>query len=195
MKLASAKNIFRRTLFFNSDKLPPPQRGFTLIEVLIGVLIIMLMTGYGIANYRRLEERQRAEGAAKTVEQAIRDTQKRASAGVKPLDIDVLTPPNNCGDNSTDLDGYQLSFGGTNYTISAVCHNLALPYSEQVVNATLPNGTSFTNAGNISIQYNLLGEANISQRVCVQGGGFTFGMDVDLGGSVSFLGEGVGGCP
>jgi len=47
--------------------------GFTLIEIMVAVMVISFMSGGGVAAYRRLNDRALVEGAAKQVEQALRE--------------------------------------------------------------------------------------------------------------------------
>lgn len=152
--------------------------GYTLIELLIGIAILMLVTGAGIASFTKLNERETVEGAAKLVELAIRDAQKQAVARVKP--------PGFCIGSNT-LVAYRVSLGTVDinkYQITAVCSDASI-WSEGLV--TLPSGPVFMTIN--TIDFNLLGEAdgNYDVRVGNSEGTILYNIGVDVGGSISFL--------
>jgi len=150
--------------------------GFTLIEIMVAVLLIGLMSGGGIAAYRRLNERSSVEGAARQVEQALREAQKRAASGVKP---------SGC---TGDLLTYIMTMGGSvvgenKYTIQADCFT-SDPYP---VTYKLPEGTKFP--AQTSISFRALSKGSSGGSVSVQNdtGSFVYEIRVSEGGAITTL--------
>ncbi|MCH7951465.1 prepilin-type N-terminal cleavage/methylation domain-containing protein [Patescibacteria group bacterium] len=158
-------------------------KGFTLLEILVVVVIFGLLLGGAVANYRRLNERKIVEGAAKQVEQALRDAQKRASAGVKPSSVE-------CDDPET-LNSYVITMSGTGYQIQANCSG----GSPSPSSYTLPQGTTIGSASAPTVTFNVLTLAATAATVCVQNtsGTLIFKIDVTDGGAISYQGQQI--CP
>lgn len=58
--------------------------GFSLVELMVTVTIMLALTGGGIAGYLNLRSRQNLVNAGKEVEQLLRSAQKKARVGDKP---------------------------------------------------------------------------------------------------------------
>jgi prepilin-type N-terminal cleavage/methylation domain-containing protein len=163
------------------------QKGFSLIEILIVVVLFGLLVGISVANYRRLNERKRVENAAKQVEQALRDAQKRASAGVKPVAAVC--------DGTNTLDFYRVSMIWNVYWINAFCSGGAV----NVGFYSLPEKTWFEPAfGWTHVAFSVLSQGATAEEVCVrnESGSMVYVLCVDQGGAVSFLGQqGSCSCP
>lgn len=87
-----------------------PRSGFTLIEVLVAITIMMLMTGGGIAAFITFNDRQSVQGAARQLQTILRTAQVKARVGEKPA-------------GCTKLTGYRVqTTANTNQVVlSAVC--------------------------------------------------------------------------
>lgn len=151
------------------------ETGFTLIEIMVAVVLIGLMSGGGVAAYRRLNERSSVEGAAKQVEQALREAQKRADSGVKPLGCNGV------------LLAYIMTMGGavgeSKYTIQADCETsdpLAVTYK-------LPEGTKFPAQKTISFRALSKGSTGGSVSVQNTAGSFVYEVRVSEGGAITTL--------
>src|SRR3989344_850727 len=157
--------------------------GFTLIEIMVAVMVISFMSGGGVAAYRRLNDRALVEGAAKQVEQALRETQKRASSGVKPTGC------------SGALASYSISMGGAlgedRYSIQADCATTD-PAAETF---DLPTGTRFPLEKRVS--FPALGKGATPETIWVQNDSqqITYELRVSQGGSLSGLGQAEGAVP
>lgn len=103
--------------------------GFTLIEMIITVSLILLFTALGIAQYNTYNEKERVRQAFLTLRTDLRLAQTKADSALKP---DV------CGD--TVFDGYQVSITENTYTINAKC---GATTSDMTV-VYLPNGVTFS---------------------------------------------------
>ena len=113
------------------------QRGFTLIEILVVILLIGVIVGGGVASYRRLQETKLIEGAAREAEQGIRKAQKNAEAGVKPQSW--------CDGSGETLVSYSIEFRGptypkNEYRISANCSDGG---SSLIETRELPQGAKY----------------------------------------------------
>lgn len=67
------------------------QSGFTMIELLITIGIMILIFGGGIASYLNLDRRQSLLNVCKEIESMSRSAQKKARVGERPVGCDKLT--------------------------------------------------------------------------------------------------------
>lgn len=58
--------------------------GYTLIEIMVGIVILSVVTGAGLAAYRTFDEQQKLTLSSKQIVSLLRDAQKRAQTGEKP---------------------------------------------------------------------------------------------------------------
>jgi len=94
-------------------------KGYTLIEILIGLTIIGLIFGFGYVSFRDFSRRQTLIGTAKAVQGDLRLAQALAAAGQKPTDAD--DPLSLCKGVNT-LDGYGFKvYSAIEYKIEAYC--------------------------------------------------------------------------
>jgi prepilin-type N-terminal cleavage/methylation domain-containing protein len=98
---------------FRFGEKSPLQKGYTLIELLIAVMIMFLVFGLGMANLRGYQRQRVLEGAVAQVKGHLRLAQQMAQSGVKPagcgaLKLESITFQRDTGDNTT-------------YHIRAVC--------------------------------------------------------------------------
>lgn len=103
--------------------------GFTIIELLVSVAIIMVVTGGVIVNYNNYNDTQKARSAALTVKNDLRFAQSRAYNGEKPAA------------GCSELMGYRVTFTATSYAVQAECTEGLLAEEQTVV---LQSGISFS---------------------------------------------------
>lgn len=102
-------------------------RGYTLIEILVGLTIIGLLFGVGYANFRSFSRRQVVLNAAKNIQGDLRLTQEIALAGQKPSDPSCNSPANT-------LNGYNFTvLSSDSYEIRAVCSGGAVASATKTV--------------------------------------------------------------
>ncbi len=90
------------------------EKGYTLIEILVGLTIIGVLFTTGYVGFRDFSRRQALSSAVKSVQGDLRLTQGYALAGQKPDDIFCNSPAN--------LIGYNFNVvSSTEYRIEAVC--------------------------------------------------------------------------
>ena len=66
------------------------QHGFTLIELMVSVTIMLLLVGGGIASYVSFNDRQTLVTSAHRVETYLRSAQKKARVGDRPATCTVF---------------------------------------------------------------------------------------------------------
>ncbi len=107
--------------------------GFTFIEILVSVTLLLLLSGLLVAGYNRFNDSQVVAQAAATVQNNFRAIRTDAASGIKP---------EGCG----TLVGYRVAFPtSASYTATAVCQTaggqeeLGIPDTY-----VLPTGVTFT---------------------------------------------------
>jgi len=88
----------------------PTKRGFTLIEMLISVTVMLLVVGGGIAAFLNFNDAQNLQGEGKELVSILRAAQSKARVGDRP-------------DGCTGLSGYAVrgTAQGTGVQMYAIC--------------------------------------------------------------------------
>lgn len=148
------------------------QLGFTLIEMMIVVTIMLFLFSAGLASYMKFNDNQVVLATGKQIQLMLRTAQKKARVGDKPSGCSIL-------------QGYQLS-GSTAanavVTLNAICNVSTLVAVETY---TMP--TDVTLASALSITFKVL-TAGTDQpgTVTVQNSNSTnFSFTVGAGGDIS----------
>lgn len=133
------------------------KRGFSLVQILIGIIIAFLIFGAGASTFRRNQVSRELDSQAKILEQAILETRKKATTGMKPEGW--------CSADSDSLKSYSIHFG-----------NL-LEQNEYEIQANCSNGTTVSNIfklkpnmivyKNVKIEFDLLGRLDDATKVCI----------------------------
>ncbi len=121
-------------------------RGFTLIEVMIGLLIISTLFIGGYTAYREFQRRQIVASAAAELKVNLNLARQRALSGEKTTDC------------TTSMDGYDFTLGtnfsstsvntATNYSYRPSCGlNSGLTYSNSTTTINLPSGVTISSLG------------------------------------------------
>lgn len=85
--------------------------GFTFLELLIVISIMVLFFGLGFANFRDYQSRQKLTSAQRVIKADLRYAQEQALAGIKP------------GVSCDILNGYKVEYvSRTRYSVSANCN-------------------------------------------------------------------------
>lgn len=145
--------------------------GFTLLELLISVTIMMLLVGMGVASFITFNERQQLVGAAKELQEFFRSAQTRSRTG----DI-----PAGCG----AFSGYNIQMAIDNPSVQmyAVCSTGNVLRSEK----TLTGGVRPTVAINMTF-LNLKGGVTNASSVVLRlpSGSLTYSFKVTAGGEIT----------
>lgn len=119
------------------------QNGFTLVELIVVVVIILTLTGFGIVSYNKFNQKQALTQTAFEIRNNLRDAQNRALSGDKDCSkckgADAI-----CG-TADDLVLDNWSFtktSATSYAISGSCNSQ--PFSTNYTKTfTLASGLQF----------------------------------------------------
>ncbi len=103
--------------------------GFTIIELIVSIAILLLLVGGLLASYNNYNQGQLIKQASQTVKANIRLAQSKALSAIKPAS------------GCTELIGYTVSFTQTTYSIQAQCTEGLVGTATQL---TLAQGASFS---------------------------------------------------
>lgn len=109
------------------------KHGFTLIEMIVAVTIMMVLLGGTIIGYTAYNDKQKIKQAALTVKSHMRLARTHALAGKKPI---------SCEDTDT-FAGYEITFSTSSYALTPLCESAGAVASERVT-VTLPDGVVFS---------------------------------------------------
>lgn len=113
--------------------------GFTMIELLTAVSIMMLLLGGGIAAYMQFDEGQELRRATDEVISALELVRKEARAGDKP---------SSCQRMLTNT----VNFNTHTYTTSTVCDNNGSIQNIETSRQQIDDSVTFQNAGMVSFR-------------------------------------------
>jgi prepilin-type N-terminal cleavage/methylation domain-containing protein len=125
------------------------KKGFTLVELLVVISIMVLLFSIGYANYRDFQRRQHLEGAVRMIKADLRLAQEMALAGRKPQ-----YPSGNVCEIST-LGGYSfIRLSQNSYRIDAICSGVVTVKGPE----TLASGVEMASfSGGNTIFFRVLG--------------------------------------
>ncbi|MEK7168456.1 MAG: prepilin-type N-terminal cleavage/methylation domain-containing protein [Patescibacteria group bacterium] len=121
---------------------------YTLVELLVGILIISIVFGVGFAGYRDFSRRQTLTGVSKQLVADLRLIQQLALTGQKPSGVSCDT-----------LNSYTFSrTSASTYNLIANCvSNLGVVSSPVYKNVNLGSTITFTST-NASFRFKVLGQ-------------------------------------
>lgn len=154
------------------------QKGFTLVEILVGLTIIGLLFGFGYVSFRDFARRQSLSGVAKSLISDLRLAQTNALSGIKP-DNPFCNSPNT-------LQAWRVGFTSTTqYRLVAVCSGgivviktvdspsditMTLPAVNPIIFKVLGQGNNIPLGSSVSIILTQAGTGSV-QTVIVGSGG------------------------
>lgn len=106
------------------------KNGYTLIELLIVIAILISLLGMGLASFNTFNRRERLKQAGLTLKSTLRFAQTKA--------ISVDKPSAGC----TQFSGMQVSFTASSYSVVHVCDPEGVVGSSETV--TLTTGLTFS---------------------------------------------------
>ncbi len=143
--------------------------GFSLIEMLVAITIMMVLVGAGMAAFLTFSDRQNLVQAAKTVQAHMRSAQVKARAGDTP-------------ENCQRLEGYsvRMSAGSNRVRLLAICENGEYLYDRY----DLP--LSVTAQSGVDIEFlGLYGGVNNPSTVTLVSQDWQYAFDVTKGGEIT----------
>lgn len=148
------------------------KRGFTIIELLVVVTIMLVMLGGGIAAFIKFNEKQKAISGGKLILEQLRSAQTLARIGEKPT-------------GCTKLEGYRVSSyveaGTTKIKVSPVC----LPAISSADKITpLPDGVTLESSFNISFRGLHGGTNDPETKIVVKNNTIIYELTVTKGGEI-----------
>ncbi len=147
--------------------------GFTLIEILVSVTLLLVISGLMVANYNGFNDAQVVKQAASTMRSNVQAARTKAATGVKPTGCDQLV-------------GYEVDFTQGTYTVSALC---MVGGSQQVLpNGTvypLPEGVIFSPIPLSTIFYALDRGASVAQTITLNGNQKTATISILASGAIN----------
>lgn len=149
-------------------------KGFTFIELIVTVTIVLLLSGFFVASYNTFNRSQAVVQAAQTLKTNLVNIRTRAISSDKPQNCD-------------ELQGYQVAFpSDTTYTSVALCTVSGL--TEEVgtkVTYTLPKTVTFFPIPSTFIFYVLDRGASADQVITLKGIGKTLEIGIGKGGTIA----------
>jgi prepilin-type N-terminal cleavage/methylation domain-containing protein len=154
------------------------RNGFTLIEIIVSVTLLLLLSGLFVANYTGFNNPQTVSQSVSDVIMNLQAARTKAVSGVKPalcVTLDTLV-------------GYRVDFTatGSTYTVQARC---LVSGSEQgvgeIMTYTLPSGVKFSPIPFSMTFYALDRGASADQTISIVGNGVTKKVSVFKSGVIS----------
>lgn len=154
--------------------------GFTLIELIVSVTIMILLVGGGIAAFITFNDKQQLQGSTKMLQTYMRTAQTKARVGDRPEDCDRLL-------------GYQVGVaqGTSTITLAAICGETGNETELVVQTAELANVESIEveGGGNLEVLFKVLhgGTEDSGDITVYSTGGASETFRVSAGGEISDL--------
>ncbi len=154
------------------------REGFTLIELIVSIAILLLLVSGLIASYNNFNQSQQVGQAAKTVKANLKLGQSKA--------LSALKPASGC----TELRGYTVSFTLATYSTQALCSEIEGLVGASVDNS-LPANISFSpvpSAFTFGVITRGLMETTSSVTITIAGFGKTYTLIVEPNGVITDVG-------
>lgn len=150
-------------------------KGFSLIELLVVVIVIISITGFSISNYTAFIDTQRLKQGGKTFVNDLRFIQNRAMSSIKSRE---------CGESP--LIAYRISFSQNTYSYASVCLNGVFPEAGGVF--SLPDRIIFSPIPSSFDIAALTGKPSRSLVITLTNGSKTYRVQITDIGSIEDIG-------
>jgi Tfp pilus assembly protein FimT len=151
-----------------------PERGFTLVEMLLVFALMVIMITMGIASFTSYGKRQDLQTAVSGVTSYLNLAKSRSASQVKP---------SQCGIGQ--LQGYivGVTVGGGAYTLRVACGGSSYLISSD----NLPKNITFLTGSSNQIFFNVLDGTAVPGSILVGGNGMSKTISVDVIGTIKVL--------
>ena len=141
--------------------------GFTLIEMIIAVVIMMLLLGLTLVGYASYNDKQKVKQAALTLKSDLRMARTNATSGKKPQSCSV----------TDTFKGYKVSFLSSSYTIVPQCSSGDVVGESVTVN--LPITVTFFPVPSSFVYYPLTQGVSSGQSIVLTNGSTSVTLVID----------------
>ncbi|MCX6792390.1 MAG: type II secretion system protein [Candidatus Gottesmanbacteria bacterium] len=141
-----------------------PYHGFTLIEIIVSITLLLLLSGFFIAGYNRFNDTQKVQQAASTLVRNLQAVRTKAASGNKPAGCDTLV-------------GYTVTFTADTYTSRALCRVGAVG---EINTYTLPTDVTISAVPSTITFYALDRGASANQTITITDVGNTKTVNVSV---------------
>lgn len=153
------------------------QKGFTLIELIVVIVLITVLVGIAIPSFLTFNNSQALQTAALGVETTLQQAKSEAESEVNP-----------CKSFPLSLTGYQVSItSATTYELDVVCTNTSTNTrtTTKVSSQILPSGTKFGSSSQTFL-FNVLqgGVTSTSNTIVIKGLSGTQTVTIDQLGNI-----------
>jgi prepilin-type N-terminal cleavage/methylation domain-containing protein len=154
---------------------PAGRQGFTLIEIIVSVMLILILSGLLVAGYNGYTSTQSITQAAVTLKSNLRSVRTSAISGMKPANCDTLV-------------GYTITFpSATTYRTSGVC---MVGGVQQATGTTasyqLPPGVTFSPVPQTITFYSINQAPTVAQNISLVSQSKTVTIQVSANGMVEY---------
>jgi prepilin-type N-terminal cleavage/methylation domain-containing protein len=148
-----------------------PAHGFTLIEIIVSVALLLVLSGLFMANYSGFNNSQAVKQTASTLVRNLQAVRTKAATGTKPAGCDTLV-------------GYIVKFpDSSTYTAQALCQTGAVG---GINTYALPTGVTFSPVPSSVTFYALDRGASANETISITGFGLVpTNVSVSVSGVVS----------
>jgi prepilin-type N-terminal cleavage/methylation domain-containing protein len=145
------------------------KNGFSLIELMVSVTILMLIVGGGLASYITFNEKQQLSGAAKELQTYFRSAQTRARSGDVPSGCDKL-----------EAYSVQMAQDTSAVSVRAICTNGNIVTADHNLTGGVTPNTA------VDITFNVLrGGVSGAQNITLILGARSYSFAVTIGGEIT----------
>jgi type II secretory pathway pseudopilin PulG len=166
------------TLLALSPRARNSSGGFTMIELMVSISIMILLVGGGIASFITFNDKQQLQGSTKMVQTYLRTAQTKARVGDRP-------------EECSRLDGYEVQVpqGSTTLSLVAICEGDGTEVPVQSTTLEKVESISFE-GGELSILFKVLhgGTEDEGTVTITSTNGATEQFNVSAGGEITELG-------
>jgi len=150
--------------------------GFSLIEMIISVVILLLLLGLTLVGYGSYNEKHKVKQAALTLKSNLRMARMNAISGKKP---------SSCVTQGDMFEGYAVSFTQSSYTVVPRCHLSEEIIGEKVA-VNLPTPITFSPVPSSFVYYPVTQGVSSGQSIILISGNTSVTLVIDgLSGEIS----------